>query len=47
MAVVAVGRAAVISCNTTSRSSDIYSGGSMVPAAVTIVVKHGACLLVG
>jgi hypothetical protein len=47
MAVVAAGGAAVVSCNTAGRSSDVCSGGSTVPAAVTIVVEHGARLSVG
>jgi hypothetical protein len=47
MAVVAAGGAAVVSCNTAGRSSDICLGSSTVPAAVTIVVEHGACLSVG
>jgi predicted small secreted protein len=47
MAVVAAGGAAVVGCNTAGRSSDVCSGGSTVPAAVTIVVEHGARLSVG
>ena len=28
-------------------AAEVYSGGSTVPAAVVIVVKHRACLSVG
>ena len=28
-------------------AAEVYSGGSTVPAAVVIVVKYKACLLVG
>ena len=29
------------------KAAQVYSGGSTVPAAVVIVVKYRACLLVG
>ena len=47
MAVVATGGAAVVGYGTAGGAAEVCLGGSTVPAAVAIVVEHGARLSVG